>query len=624
MPNLNSLPQHVAHLPRTGFDMGQSFGFTMSTGMLLPCYQDYLNPGESVYINSSMMARTQPMVSPAMVDVDFYIDWFFVPMPMIYTAFPSVRWQTNDFLSSFFDNSVEQPFENYPVDLPIIDINHSMYGEGSTLEDISFDKARFGSEVYNFGGLGNRFDCIGKSVYRLADHLGYVPDYVPSGIDKVGNPNVFPVFPAAYQAIYQNYYRQDERERRNISCYNLDRQITRDLPSLFFEGLFQLRYRPYRLDYFTSVKAAPIINPINLTGSETEAQSSSASLTSILTKVDSYLSTSDPKAVNNYGSVEVDLDPGYYPSTVVSSNPRSEVVSQVASASGSLGVGTAQLRSMFAVEKLLRITGHAKKDYDSQVLAHFGFKVPHDVKHELTHIVTQHGLLHIGEVVSTSDTYDGSGGSSLGELSGRGYLGIKPLMKKDRPSPKKFTAPCDGVIMAIVSCVPRPRYYGGFDKQNGITDRLKFYQPEFDRLGMQPLFWYESNYAFFNTPQSAGRLGWQYRYEQFKRKYDRVSMAFASPSNGVNNYSSWVYARRFGDSYSGTGDIAPHILDETLCPPTALNDIMIMPYNTAWSDSYNASPWLSYAQDPFICDFRANVKKVSYMSSTGEPMMSTL
>ena len=39
---------------------------------------------------------------------------------------------------------------------------------------------------------------------------------------------------------------------------------------------------------------------------------------------------------------------------------------------------------MFAVEKLLRITGRARKDYDSQVLAHLGFKVPHDVKHELT------------------------------------------------------------------------------------------------------------------------------------------------------------------------------------------------------------------------------------------------
>lgn len=624
MPNLNSLPQHVANLPRTGFDMGQSFGFTMSTGMLLPCYQDFLNPGESVYINSSMMARTQPMVSPAMVDVDFYIDWFFVPMPMIYTAFPSVRWQTNDFLSSFFDNQTDSPFESSSVGLPLIDVNHSLYGPGTTLETIKQYKESFGVEHYFAGGLGNRFDCIGKSVYRLADHLGYVPDYVPTGLGMVGNPNVFPVFPAAYQAIYQNYYRQDERERRNISCYNLDRQITHDLPDLFFEGLFQLRYRPYRLDYFTSVKSAPIINPINLTGNDNVSASSSDSLTSILTSVDSYLSSSDLRGTNRSGTVDVNLVPSRYPSTVVSSDPSSETVTQVSGTAGSLGVSTAQLRSMFAVEKLLRITGHAKKDYDSQVLAHFGFRVPHDVKHELTHIYTQHGLLHIGEVVSTSDTYNGSDGSSLGELGGQGYLGIKPLMHKDKPSPKKFVAPCDGVIMAIVSCVPRPRYYGGFDKQNGITDRLKLYQPEFDRLGMQPLFWYESNYAFFNTPQSAGRLGWQYRYEQFKRKYDRVSMAFASPSNGVNNYSSWVYARRFGDSYSGTGNFADHVLDETLCPPTALNNIMRMPYNTAWSDSYDASPWLSYAQDPFICDFRANVKKVSYMSATGEPMLSTL
>ena len=30
------------------------------------------------------------------------------------------------------------------------------------------------------------------------------------------------------------------------------------------------------------------------------------------------------------------------------------------------------------------ITGRTKKNYDAQVLAHFGVNVPHDVKHDIT------------------------------------------------------------------------------------------------------------------------------------------------------------------------------------------------------------------------------------------------
>ena len=39
------------------------------------------------------------------------------------------------------------------------------------------------------------------------------------------------------------------------------------------------------------------------------------------------------------------------------------------------------IRQMFANEKkLAMITGRTKKNYDSQVLAHYGVNVPHDVK----------------------------------------------------------------------------------------------------------------------------------------------------------------------------------------------------------------------------------------------------
>ena len=100
------MPDYQAHLPRTGFDMSQAFAFTSAPGMILPVYQDLLNVGETVYLNGSLFGRTQNLLNASMCDVDFYIDWFFVPLPMLYQLFPSIRYQTNDYFRSSFQNEV--------------------------------------------------------------------------------------------------------------------------------------------------------------------------------------------------------------------------------------------------------------------------------------------------------------------------------------------------------------------------------------------------------------------------------------------------------------------------------------------------------------------------------------
>ena len=292
-------------------------------------------------------------------------------------------------------------------------------------------------------------------------------------------------------------------------------------------------------------------------------------------------------------------------------------------------VTSSGLRRMFAVEKLARVIGRAKMDYDSQVLAHFGFKVPHDVKHQLSHLKTQHSIIHIGEVISTADTYSsgsgGSSGSALGAIGGKGYGIIK---SGDRPF--KFTAPCDGVIMCTFSAVPRLRYYGTFDKQNVLTNRVSFYQPEFDKLGMQPIYHYEAFHFRSSSSDNSNRLGWQFRYEQWKRKYDRVSEAFALPSNygQLNQNSAWVVslspyatvndlsgASSYGVGWSNAG---------LVCKPTELNSAMVVPYTTQWNTAYLTNPQTMFYTDPFICQFRANVKKVSVMSAYGEPDLGTI
>ena len=514
MNELNFKPNYRAKLPRTDFNMSQTFGFSAAPGMLLPVYQDFLNAGESEYFSGNLFARTQPLVTAAMCDVDVYLDWFFVPLQMLYLNAGSLRWQTNDFLSSA---AMAQSVSGY---FPLV-----------SLEDV-FDEFMDGDA--NYYSDAPDYELFGSAVansFRLLNHLGLNPYAAFRGVvsdpadmqHDMHSPNIFPMFALAYQAIYQDYYRVplDDRIKRNIKSFNLDYMAVQESGASVLNidsfGIFELRFRPLHMDYFTSVKVSPILAAMNL--------SDGLPSTAALSAIDNYLYTTNDNTPNimtrvnpnQVKGVEQNITNGTSPYTTNTLNP-------------------ANIRSMFALEKLLRITGRARKDYDSQVLAHLGFDVPHDVKHELTHLGTDKAILHIGEVTSMADTFDGTDGSALGSISGKGYVNISG--KK-----RKFTAPVDGVIMAVYSCVPRFRYNGCFDKQNSVTKWLDLYVPEFDRLGMQPLYVYEAECGVAGS--SSNRSGWQYRYEQWKRKYDRVTEAFAAPvrPNSVNQYSAWMLSR---------------------------------------------------------------------------------
>ena len=438
---LSSKPEHKAQLPRTGHPTSQSFGFTSSTGMILPVFYDFLRAGESVHYEGSLFSRTQPMVTAAMADVDVYVDWFFVPAQMLLLNIGSMMWMTNDMISSAVD-----PITTQEGLLPVVNINDDM--------DIimGYNSAGYGASWYDIlGAVGedNRFDCVGSSTFRLFNHLGLNPNGIfhkdISGSynfqhDPV-NPNIFPMFLLAYQAIYQDYFRIDNRERRDIFSFNLDSyENTQGVPfSISQFQVFKLRYRPYHQDYFTGVNPTPIMDSVNMMGASAAIIGPSPS--EVLQKIDNYLgilpqgnSVYNPSLGNSQSDYGQHFQDSNSPAYAGVNNPnavnvRYQYHSSNSSPTTGLGansnISTANIRSMFAVEKLLRITGRARKDYDSQVLAHLGYQVPHDVKHELTHLGCDKAMLHIGEVVSTADTHVGATGAALGSISGKGYVNIR-------------------------------------------------------------------------------------------------------------------------------------------------------------------------------------------------------
>lgn len=619
MEKLNSMPQFTARLSRQPHNVSQSFAFTCSTGMLLPVYQDILHPDDTVYLNDRLFARINNPVTAALGKIDFHLDWFFVPATMIFTPFGSMMYNTNDLVSSTLvdaDSGVPSDNANYRH-LPLLNL------------DKLFDYLKTNDKDWytkNLGYVENQpqlafpyFGCAGNNIFRLLNHLEYNPyetfNLIPStesvpnphnGISR--NPASFPWALATYQCIYQNYFRNDDREPKEYHSWQLDyfwnnasfppSNSTSYNASLC--KILQLRFASCYKDYFTSVKVSPIQSSVS------NLFQNGAGENEYLNKIDNWLGIQ--------GSI---FGAG---NTSGNATANDGEVTQVALRNAAAYLSTSNIRSVFALEKLLRIVGRADKNYESQVLAHFGFKIPHDVLHNITHIGHDMATMELSPLLSTANTFNGETGSALGEVGGNGVISFSGRNRK-------FTAPCHGFLMCILHCKPRYRYFGTFSKLNMISTRLDFYQPEFDKLGMQPLFAYEANGMRFNQSSQNYRYGWQFRYEQFKRKYNRVSEAFATShaypdSSGkypmVNSWAPWVISQR--PFYNVNANVNSGVYwNAFLSTAIDLDSIMQVTYNPYWSNDFLVHPHLIFQTDPFICDFTADVKKVNSMSEFGEP-----
>lgn len=604
--------QFKAQNKRTGHNLGFTRKFTSAPGMILPIDHRIMSPSETIEWSVKMNTISQPLLRPAFLDVVQKVDCFFVPLSMIFTAFPNVFFQTSDLLTSAI--SPDDPWPNLALPLTsYFDIRLSNVGEFSTKRLSSFNEINT--------QLNENFDSDMFGAYRLGMMLGLNPNTLffdlnvpaPVGVSSRMSYRFFPYQLAAYQAIYQNWYRDDDREERVLSSYQLDYLTNTSLGTTARGDLFRLRYHQRERDYFSSLRVSPIMSTLNMLNENSLEE---------LSKVNNYLSAENIKPADNEGSY----------------NFNNKNFDQFMGDDAMFATGS--LRSLFAVEKFNRIMGRARKNYDSQVMAHFGFDVPRDIKHEISFLGSFSGNVGVDTVVSSAATEQ----AELGERAGtaKGVLDGKPI---------KFTAPCHGVFIAVYYGVPRFSYPEGFffDKKNKITERLDFPIPEYDRLGDQPLYGYESLVnPYFDDPTSTGTaaaaynhsLGWQRRYEQYKRNYSRHSLAFYRPTTdeGVNVWSPWVLGALPYDSFdidsvddplnpghsSEYSDITPRY-DSLLVAPNCLNDLFLMKYKTTtFTGDEIFHPWTLFQRDPFMHAATINCKLVSFMSVTGEPSLDSM
>ena len=590
MAKSDSRFDYKAKLGRTDFDLSQRLGLTAAPGMLIPVWFDFTSPGDAYYMQHDLpLLRSGVLAQPPMVDVKVHYETFFVPMQMIYEPFEQTMFSLKNFRSNFYDVFNANLKNNaFPV----------------------FDYNDFVTQVINVSNPTNDYHT---DAFRLADLMGLNPVNF-TGANALNQvqyvPNFFPWQLLAYHTIFQYYYRLDDKSQFENSYCNWDKYYDSTSAVKMVRDFMSIHQRPWDFDYFTSVYRSPIVSDNNLQMVLGDS-------------VYSDLMNGHTVPLTGVGSINNNNDK----TSSFASDP--SVGGVVQPYSLQRGYNTAMIRQMFANEKLAMITGRTKKNYDSQVLAHYGIDVPHDVKHDITMIHHDEFDLNVQEVTSLASTPASATdpATPLGDLAGKSYA-------SGNGGQFKFVCPCHGVIMTILSIEPKKRYFGSmFDKSNAITDAFDFPTPEFDRLGNQPMFRFEAGSnsvnATFNTTDI---IGWKERYYSFKRKYDKCTYAFGYENTLVstNNYAPYMLS--FAPfAVNGTGsttvDERPDLEGRFYIERNAMDNLCLVNFAYGWKTStdpddenWDKTPWLVYARDPFIINSFIKVKKVSWMSKDGEPI----
>ena len=503
---INKNLDYVPKLGRSSFDMSKDIKFTSSVGHLLPVYWDILNDGDKVKIGASIFTRTKPLATPAFVSIEEHVDYFFVPFRQLYRFFDNKRTDIN-LLNTTLVEELRQT-----VNLPTLNLQSLA----------SWFKNRFHDEqeaerslIENFGipywmDFLRLIDLLGINYKPIYDYIvgntdtlkmAYVPSSFMSGI------NAFPFL--AYQKIFYDHYRNDEFTPNNPEAYNADNFETNSFDSSNDE-LVRLHFAPWKRDFFTNIRSSPLVSSLNSLG-----------LTFQLKDYPNlnYLNTYQSSVSGNSGGLT--SNPNFPLNNVEAGGPQS----------GNLNA----IRAMYAYDKLLRITQFAPKDVDAQIAAHFGWKVPQGVEGRVVYLGSDDSRIDIGEVAATSDTLssDGSTGAQLGALAGKGagYREGKAI--------HDFTAPCSGILMAVYSAVPTADYQNNFDKLLMYIDINNYYRPEFENLGLQPLFASQLQISSNSDtiPTDNRILGFQYRWSELKQKFSSIHGDF------LDTLPDWVVNR---------------------------------------------------------------------------------
>jgi hypothetical protein len=488
---------------KNNFDLSHEVKMTGNMGNLYPCFIQDVIPGDSFKVDTQQLIRFSPLLAPMMHNVDFKLDYFFVPYRLVWD-----EWK--DFITGGEDGN----------DLP------------------SFPR---------FKVTSNSFANAYLQKGSLADYLGVPPNTGTAGNEGgawntiAANSNsrqALSILPfRAYQLIWHEYFR-DQNVGTEYEQYT-DSGLQPDSGGRLTAQL-TLRKSNWEKDYFTS--SLPFLQR----GGEV-----SLPLGDIAPIVyGDYDHLSDSTSTDRqYARKPYSIDPaGYMSGNIEGYATDSRLLvggstgnidisgTHAVDLSSATGATINELRRASAIQQWLELMARAGSRYREQIYAIFGEKIPDYTVQIPKYLGGGKTPIMISEVLSTyAQTSSASSGTSQdrpqGDMSGHA------LALGDNIG---FTESFDehGIILGLCRVIPKASYVQGLSRFWQKFGKFDHYFPQFANLGEQEVYNKEI-YIEGNTTDDDAIFGYQQRYAEYKYAQNRVAGDFR------DTLAHWELSRRF-------------------------------------------------------------------------------
>lgn len=639
-------PTRDAQHARHAFDRSFMINFNQKCGALDPVFAQFVPAKSTVHINRSEFVRTADVNTAAFGSFTHCVDFFCVPLRQLWSFWENFYLNIDDYSSSLYSALKSYPTTDElmngtarkPNQLPMFS-NKFLIGVNPDYMQADYQQpaepfaARYrdGSNVFSFAygarrllnRLGYGISYVGSDVEiapRAKDDFGYFNDVSSQG------QNLFRL--AAYQKVYYDHYRNSLYESNRPIAYNFD-WLAREsnaqqelIKDCLVPEMLKYRYVNYRKDYFMALY--PSLNfssnmelggtqawhlPNSVVGLASNISGSTLSTSVLGTASNSGLSFATSKDRSRWSSLSGSSLPDH--ASVVTSVGNNLLVDQsfaslVHDHSVSLpNFGTEfsvqDIRAAFALDKLLRRSALAPKHIKEQYEARFGIKYKDD-GHSSIRIGSFSSEINVMEVTQTSAGSDGQ--TPLGTIGGKG-LGGQPYGKDI-----EYTCDYDSIIMGVSYFIPRPFYDSrNYDAFNIKAKREDFFQPEFQDLGLQPVYLKQLQSSFAQTEEQANLennylIGYQTRYQEYKTNVDRnygLFEAYAPLSVFTNSFDGYKHLLASG----GLSSVSNGILNTNFFKvlPTDADSIFVTPADaTELTDQF-----YGFMRFKFVCNQNMSV-----------------
>lgn len=607
---------------RSGFDLSNRNCFSAKVGQLLPVYCKEVLPGDKFDLSPQWFTRTRPVNTAAFTRFREYFDFFFVPTRLLWQFFPSfVMQMPNDNAAVINGIPLSTPIPSQSFTQPqLTTLELETYLQLWNID--TSDSQQYSPKYYDMFGF-KRYD----NWKRLLNYLGYgnfnyLDQYAaasPSTSDIVNHRVNRPLSPwpiMAYHKIYNDFFRYDQWENSNPLLWNCNyhgavpttqtanfggrlNTVWQQLFALqsqqlsrIFDLPFDIHYCNWNKDLFTGLLPSAQYGDV---ATVNISPSGDLELGSPLYIGDRNNSVIQGAGLVNAGDTVGTLELG-------SSNRLNSVNNSVEKLITQLTVTTQQgknglsapikalqaefnilaLRQAEFKQKWAEISNSHRRDYRSQVAAHFGVNLPQNLSGMCEYVGGCASNVSINEVVNNNITGDNSAdiaGKGIGSGSGR----------------VSFTAKEHGVFMCIYHVLPLLDWAAfGLDKFCTKVEPTDYAIPEMDRVGMEVV----DLSRMFDTPdisslveQNKTSLGYAPRYIDYKTSVDEIHGAFLDNDTD----GTWV-------TYMNSRFIGDYITQSSPNVRTSLIDYIFMKVNPHYVDSiFAADSDSTTATDQFFC-----------------------